>query len=60
MILKLSNTSNNINLLTQYLCEVDNDFEIPLSSRTELKIFSLKLLLHGHVFFAIEKNKQLV
>lgn len=56
MILKLSNTSNNINLLTQYLCEVDNDFEIPLSSRTELKIFSLKLLLHGHVFFAIEKK----
>lgn len=57
MILKLSNTSNNINLLTQYLCEVDNDFEIPLSSRTELKIFSLKLLLHGHVFFAIEKKQ---
>lgn len=57
MILKLSNTSNNINLLTQYLCEVDNDFEIPLSSRTELKIFSLKLLLHGHVFFAIEKKE---
>ena len=57
MILKLSNTSNNINLLTQYLCEVDNDFEIPLSSRTELKIFSLTLLLHGHVFFAIEKKQ---
>lgn len=55
--MKLSNTSNNINLLTQYLCEVDNDFEIPLSSRTELKIFSLKLLLHGHVFFAIEKKQ---
>lgn len=51
MILKLLNTPTDINLLTQYLCEVDKDFGFPLSSRTDLKVFVLKLLKYGHAFF---------
>lgn len=57
MILKLLNTPTDINLLTQYLCEVDKDFGFPLSSQTDLKVFVLKLLKYGHAFFAIENNQ---
>lgn len=56
MIQKLNNTVENKNKLTQYLHEVDKDFEIPLSNKTDLGIYAMKLLTHGIVLVSLESD----
>jgi len=54
MIKKLDNTVENQKVLTQYLREVDKDFEIPLSNKTDLEIYATKLLSHGIVLVSLD------
>jgi GNAT superfamily N-acetyltransferase len=54
MIKKLDNTAENQKVLTQYLREVDKDFEIPLSNKTDLEIYAAKLLTHGIVLVSLD------
>ena len=54
MIKKLDNTFENQKILTQYLREVDKDFEIPLSNKTDLEIYAAKLLTHGIVLASLD------
>ena len=54
MIKKLDNTVENQKVLTQYLREVDKDFEIPLSNKTNLEIYATKLLDFGIVLVSLD------
>lgn len=56
MIKKLSNTSDNQNSLANYLHDVDNDFEIPLSKKTDIDAYSIKILGNGVVFVSMEND----
>lgn len=56
MIIKLSNNDTDIQILTDYLEDVDSDFEIPLSSKVNLFEFASKALAYGHVFIAREDD----
>lgn len=56
MIKKLDNTFENQKILTQYLREVDKDFEIPLSNKTDLEIYAAKLLTHGIVLVSLDRG----
>ena len=46
----------NTNELCSYLCKVDSDFGVPLSSKVSIESFSEKLLTHGYVFVVKENN----
>lgn len=54
MTIKLQNNQNDLILLAQYLKEVDGDFLIPLSQKTDLESFALKILTYGHAY--VEKQ----
>lgn len=56
MIKKLNNTVENLKALTQYLREVDKDFEIPISNKTDLEIYATKLLTHGIVLVSFDSG----
>lgn len=53
MITRLNNTDNNCKKLTRYLCDVNKDFEIPLSNKVNLTVYSQKLLTYGIVLVSI-------
>lgn len=57
MIIKLSNNETDIQILFDYLKDVDRDFEIPLSSMVNLSEFARKTLANGHAFMAREDDK---
>lgn len=57
MIIKLSNNETDIQILFDYLKDVDRDFEIPLSSKVNLSEFARKTLANGHAFMAREDDK---
>lgn len=57
MIAKLKNNNINRYKLTNYLYDVDKDFEAPLSSKVELAVYSLKLLIHGIVIVSMEDGE---
>ena len=57
MIIKLSNNETDIQILFDYLKDVDRDFEIPLSSKVNLYEFARKTLANGHAFMARENDK---
>lgn len=54
MIIKLSNNEADIQMLIDYLREVDHDFGTPLSSKVNLPEFAQKTLAYGHAFIAQE------
>ena len=56
MIENLSNTIDNQNALAKYLHEVDNDFEISLSQKTDIEAYSIKLLKNGVVLVSVENG----
>lgn len=47
MIYHLKNKSSDYQLLLQYFYVVDNDFEISLSRKVDLKEYASKLLQNG-------------
>ena len=55
MITKLNNTEDQKKALAQYLHEVDKDFGIPLSNKTDLDTYVIKLLENG-VVLVFSKN----
>lgn len=57
MIIKLNNNDTDIQKLIDYLKDVDQDFEVPLSSKVSLSEFARKTLSKGHAFMALEDNK---
>lgn len=57
MIIKLSNNETDIQILFDYLKDVDRDFEIPLSSKVNLYEFARKTLAYGHAFMVREDDK---
>lgn len=57
MIIKLSNNETDIQILFDYLKDVDRDFETPLSSKVNLSEFARKTLANGHAFMAREDDK---
>lgn len=57
MIIKLSNNETDIQVLFDYLKDVDRDFEIPLSSKVNLSEFARKTLSNGHAFMVREDDK---
>ena len=57
MIIKLSNNETDIQILFDYLKDVDRDFEFPLSSKVNLSEFARKTLANGHAFMAREEDK---
>lgn len=54
MIQILNNTVETPKKLTQYLREVDKDFEIPLSNKVDLGIYATKLLTYGIVIVSLD------
>ena len=56
MIKKLCNTNDNQISLANYLRDVDNDFEIPLSKKTDIDAYSIKILRNGVVFVSMEND----
>lgn len=56
MIEELKYISSDVTRLAEYLMAVDSDFEVPLSSKTDLYIFTEKLLSKGHLLAVIEDN----
>ena len=57
MIIKLSNNETDIQILFDYLKDVDRDFQTPLSSKVNLYEFARKTLANGHAFMARENDK---
>lgn len=57
LISKLDYTNNNIDALYQYLLKTDNDFEIPLSKKVDLKEYSNKLLKFGNIIAVIDEGE---
>ena len=57
MIIKLSNNETDIQILFDYLKDVDRDFETPLSLKVNLFEFARKTLSNGHAFMARENDK---
>lgn len=57
MTIKLQNNQKDLMLLVQYLKEVDGDFLIPLSQKTDLESFASKLLTYGHAYVETQDEK---
>lgn len=58
MIYHLKNESSDYQLLLQYFHAVDNDFEIFLSRKVDLKEYASKLLQNGYVYTVMNETKQ--
>lgn len=52
----LNDCQLDLNRLTTYLKEVNNDFKVPLSTKNSINTIAQKLLRHGNVFIAVENN----
>lgn len=53
-IRKLNNNPEYLDIVKNYLHEVDEDFEIPISSKTSMSDFCEKLLQSGNVYSVFE------
>lgn len=59
MIIELNNNETDIRILIDYLKDVDQDFEMPLSSKVNLSEFARKTLAYGHAFIVREDNRSI-
>ncbi|MBO5539826.1 MAG: GNAT family N-acetyltransferase [Muribaculaceae bacterium] len=57
MITQLDNIPENVIRLSYYLHQIDNDFGIPLSHKTELNAYASKLITKGIVIVSVENNE---
>lgn len=57
MTIKLQNNQNDLTILVQYLNEVDGDFLIPLSKKTDLESFASKILTYGHAYMEKQNDE---
>lgn len=59
MIVRLNNNEKDVQILVDYLKDVDQDFGTPLSSKANLSELAQKTLAYGHAYI-VQENKNVV